>query len=60
MTYHRMPCTSYSMFLTPVLASCRLVGVSNVPKTGDAFMDTFLMLPTDALAIMSAEFEFLS
>eukprot|EP00887_Chlorella_sp_A99_P001513 scaffold8.g1513.t1 len=28
----------------------RLVGVARVPPTGDAFLDGFLMLPTDALA----------
>lgn len=33
----------------------RLVGVARVPKTGDAFLDGFLMLPTDALAVLSAE-----
>lgn len=29
-----------------------------MPKTGDLFLDTFLMLPTDALAIMEAELQF--
>lgn len=36
----------------------RLVGVAEVPKTGDLFVDTFLFLPTDALAIMSADLVF--
>ncbi len=36
----------------------RLAGTAQVEKTGDAFMDTFLMLPTDALAIMSAQLTF--
>lgn len=37
-----------------------LVGVAKVPKTeDDTFLDTFLMLPTDALAILSAEIKFL-
>mmetsp|Transcript_7349 Transcript_7349/g.18236 ORF Transcript_7349/g.18236 Transcript_7349/m.18236 type:complete len:237 (-) Transcript_7349:358-1068(-) len=36
----------------------KLVGAATVEKTGDAFMDTFLMLPTDALAIMVADFAF--
>jgi hypothetical protein len=35
-----------------------LVGVARVPKTGDGFLDTFLMLPTDALAVLSAELNF--
>eukprot|EP00983_Pelagomonas_calceolata_P074255 1152485-Pelagomonas_calceolata.AAC.1 len=35
--------------------ACRLVGTSNVPKTGDFLLDAFLMLPTDALAIMDAQ-----
>jgi len=35
--------------------SVRLVGTSNVPKTGDFLLDAFLMLPTDALAIMDAQ-----
>lgn len=36
----------------------RLVGVARVPKTGDAFLDGFLMLPTDALAVLSAELKY--
>jgi hypothetical protein len=32
--------------------------VSNIDKTGDLFMDNFLMLPADALALMSGELEF--
>jgi len=35
-----------------------LVGAAVVPKVDDWFMDTFLGLPTDALAIMSASFKF--
>ncbi|KAJ9527028.1 hypothetical protein QJQ45_025259 [Haematococcus lacustris] len=35
-----------------------LVGTATVDKTGDLFLDNFLLLPTDALAIMSAELEF--
>lgn len=37
---------------------CRLVAVARVPKTNDWFVDTFLLLPTDALAILSAEMHF--
>ncbi|KAL4458075.1 hypothetical protein ABPG75_012940 [Micractinium tetrahymenae] len=36
----------------------KLVGVARVPTTGDAFLDTFLMLPTDCLAVLSAELKF--
>ena len=36
----------------------RLAGVARVPPTGDALLDTFLMLPTDALAVLSAELTF--
>lgn len=36
----------------------RLVGVARVPTTADAFVNTFLMLPTDALAVLSAELRF--
>ena len=37
----------------------RLVGVAQVPRVDDdLLLNLFLMLPTDALAIMSAEFEF--
>jgi hypothetical protein len=36
----------------------RMVGVARVPPTGDKFLDTFLMLPTDALAVLSAELVF--
>jgi hypothetical protein len=36
----------------------RLVGVARVPPTSDAFINGFLMLPTDALAVLSAELEF--
>lgn len=36
----------------------RLVGVATVEPTGDGFLDGFLMLPNDALAVMSAELMF--
>ncbi|GAB4820476.1 hypothetical protein N2152v2_007522 [Parachlorella kessleri] len=36
----------------------RLVGVARVPRTEDGFLNSFLMLPTDALAVLSAEIEF--
>lgn len=32
-----------------------LTGVARVPRTGDDFLDKFLTLPTDALAVLSAE-----
>lgn len=35
----------------------KLVGIADVPKTGDWVLDTFLQLPTDAFALLSAEFE---
>lgn len=38
--------------------TCRLVGVARVPKVSEAFLDIFLMLPTDALAVMKATLEF--
>lgn len=41
-----------------VLNACRLVGVARVPKVSEAFLDIFLMLPTDALAVMKAKLEF--
>jgi hypothetical protein len=34
------------------------VGVARVPKVDDWFLNTFLMLPTDALAVMRAQLEF--
>lgn len=34
------------------------MGTSNVPKTGDFLLDAFLMLPTDALAVMDADMIF--
>jgi hypothetical protein len=37
--------------------SIRLAGVALVPKTGDAFLDAFLMLPNDALAVLEGELE---
>lgn len=32
----------------------RLAGVAKVPKTGDSFLDGFLLLPSEALAVLSA------
>jgi hypothetical protein len=43
---------------TPAAVRCRLVGVARVPKVSEAFLDIFLMLPTDALAVMKARLEF--
>ncbi len=31
---------------------CKLVGVADIPKTGDKFLDIFLGLPNEALAIL--------
>lgn len=36
----------------------KLAGVASVPKTGDGFLDGFLMLPSEALAVLSAEIRF--
>ena len=36
----------------------RLAGVASVPPNGDVFLEKFLMLPTDALAVLSAELKF--
>lgn len=37
----------------------RLVGVARVPRVeADWFLNAFLMLPTDALAVMQATLEF--
>lgn len=36
----------------------KLVGVARVPKVSEAFLDIFLMLPTDALAVMKAKLVF--
>ncbi len=36
----------------------KLAGVASVPKTGDGFLDSFLMLPSEALAVLSAEIQF--
>jgi hypothetical protein len=36
----------------------KLVGVARVPPVKDGLLDTFLMLPTDALAVLSAELKF--
>lgn len=38
---------------------CPHAPLPQVPRVeGDLLLNTFLMLPTDALAILSAEFEF--
>lgn len=37
---------------------CRLVGVAPLVRIEDAFMNAFLTLPTDCLAIMEAKFNF--
>ncbi|MCO5600701.1 hypothetical protein L7F22_054816 [Adiantum nelumboides] len=37
---------------------CRLVGVAPLTRIQDAFMNAFLTLPTDCLAIMEAQFKF--
>eukprot|EP00210_Caulerpa_lentillifera_P003759 g3591.t1 len=36
----------------------KLVGAARVPRTGDWFLDSFLMLPTDALAQLAVEIIF--
>ena len=36
----------------------KLAGVARVPKTGDGFLDSFLLLPSEALAVLSAEIQF--
>ena len=36
----------------------RLAGVARVPRTEDPLLNNFLMLPTDALAVLSAELKF--
>lgn len=36
----------------------KLAGVARVPKTGDGFLDSFLLLPSEALAVLSAEIRF--
>ncbi|MCO5557732.1 hypothetical protein L7F22_011303 [Adiantum nelumboides] len=38
--------------------NCRLVGVAPLTRIQDAFMNAFLTLPTDCLAIMEAQFKF--
>lgn len=38
--------------------AAKLVGVARVPPAGDRLLDGFLSLPTDALAVLSAEFQF--
>lgn len=36
----------------------RLVGVARVPRTDDGVLNAFLRLPTDALAVLSADITF--
>jgi hypothetical protein len=50
--------TALLLLLLLLECCCRLVGVARVPKVDDAFLSTFLMLPTDALAVMKAQLEF--
>lgn len=35
----------------------KLVGIADVPQTGDWLLDNFLQLPTDAFALLSAELD---
>lgn len=37
---------------------CKLVGVAPLDRIQDAFMNAFLTLPTECLAIMEAQFNF--
>ena len=37
---------------------CVLAGTARIAPVNDAFMDNFLMLPTDVLAVLPAQFEF--
>lgn len=54
-----LECLSSATSVTGVCPRyCRLVGVARVPKVDDVFLKTFLMLPTDALAVMKAELVF--
>ncbi|GBG91725.1 hypothetical protein CBR_g53539 [Chara braunii] len=39
--------------------NCKLVGIATVPRVDDHFMNAFLMLPTEVLAIMQSRFEFI-
>lgn len=41
-----------------MVCSCRLTGTAEIEKTGDAVMDSFLVLPTDVIAVMKAQFLF--
>eukprot|EP00899_Mesostigma_viride_P015977 jgi/Mesvir1/24380/Mv11049-RA.1 len=38
--------------------TCKLVGVATVPKVDDFVLNTFLQLPTEALAVLAASIEF--
>jgi len=46
--------------MAPGGGAARLVGVARVPRVegGDVLLNAFLQLPTDALAVLSCEFEF--
>lgn len=35
----------------------KLVGIAQVPKTGDFILDNFLQLPSEAFALLTAELE---
>lgn len=39
------------------LSKGRLVGIAQVPKTGDLILDTFLQLPSEAFALLTADLE---
>lgn len=38
--------------------ACRMIAIATVPKTDSFFVNNLLGLPTEALAIMDAEFQF--
>lgn len=40
------------------VGNCRLVGVARLDPIQDAFLDNFLRLPSECLAVMSAQFVF--
>lgn len=35
----------------------KLIGIAQVPKTGDLILDTFLQLPSEAFALLTADLE---
>ena len=53
-----LACHVTDWHVTPHVLACRLVGVARVPRVDDLLLNTFLQLPTDALAIMSADISF--